>query len=81
LKYLHHFIAYGRAISSLKTDKDLSNGEGWTHRIDVNLWIIGNHTHKYGIQAAQEGGTNYDTVRKVDKSFALMKMEEIGFPF
>lgn len=81
LKYQHHFIAYGRAISSLKTDKDISDGEGWTYRVEVNMWLKGNHAHKYGIQAAQEGGTAYDTVKKVERLFALGKIEEIGLFF
>ncbi|WCL80887.1 hypothetical protein PPO43_13000 [Saprospira sp. CCB-QB6] len=79
LKFREHFIAYGRAISSLKTDTDL--GEGWNHVIDVNLWIVGNHSHRYGIKDAQQGGNNYSTVKKVSKEFALSKMEEIGYPF
>lgn len=78
LKYQQHFIAYGRATSALKID-DIE--DGWNHKVDVNLWIVGNHIHRYGIKNAQEGGNAYDTVKKVDMEFALKKMEEIGFPF
>jgi hypothetical protein len=81
LKYSHHFIGYGRAIASLQQDKDLSNNEDWTWRIDVSSWIIGNQIHKYGIQDATDGGSPYDTVKSVSRDFALKKIEEIGFPF
>jgi hypothetical protein len=79
LKYKEHFIAYGRAISSLQTDHDFE--DEWDHRIDVNLWIVGKHSHRYGIQDAQLGGNSYDTVKKVSREFALSKIEEIGHPF
>lgn len=82
LKYKNHFIGYGRAVSKLLTDKILAeNGDMWNQRIDVNTWIIGNKTHKYGIKWAQESGTSYDTVKKVDREFAISKIEEIGFQF
>ena len=42
---------------------------------------MGSHTSKYGIKKAQETGSNYDTVKIVDRNFALQKIEEIGFPF
>lgn len=80
LKYKHHFIGYGRAISSLLTDRDL-DGDGWSWRVEVNLWITGNHVHKYGIQAAMESGGPFDIVKRVERQFALEKIEEIGFPF
>ncbi len=81
LKYKEHFIGYGKAISTLQTDRDLSEGDEWNWRIDVNLWITGNHIYRYGIKWAQESGSSYDTVKKVSREFALQKMEEIGFPF
>ena len=81
LKYKQSFIGYGRAVSSLQTDIDMSNGEDWSWRIDVNLWIMGNHISRYGIKDAQESGSPYDTVKKVERDFALNKIEEIGFPF
>jgi|GEM_PF-3257396 len=79
LKFEEHFIGYGRAVSELKTDLDL--GDGWSWTIDVNLWITGNHAHRYGIKNATEEGSPYATVKKVSRDFALGKMEEIGFPF
>ena len=36
LKYKNQLIGYGRAISSLQTGKDLSQGEEWSWRIDDN---------------------------------------------
>lgn len=81
LKFRGHLIAYGQAISSLKTDTDLGEGEkGWNHVIDVNLWIVGNHSNIDGIKEAQQGGNNYSTVKKVRQGFALDKMKEIGYP-
>jgi hypothetical protein len=78
LKYKKQFIGYGRAVSSL----EITNEEnGWNHIVSVNLWITGRHSGIYGIQDAQEGGTNYDTVKKVERLFALQNIEEIGFPF
>ncbi len=41
----------------------------------------GQSYYRYGIKAAQQDGTAYDTVKKVKREFALKKMEEIGFPF
>jgi hypothetical protein len=81
LKYKEHFFAYGRAISALSTEKDLSDGDCWNWRIDVNIWITGNHIHRYGIKEAQESGNSYETVKKISREFALKKIEEIGFPF
>ena len=81
LKYKHNFIGYGRATSELQKDREIPEGSGWSWRIDVNLWIMGNHIYKYGIKAAKESGTEYDTVKKVNRDFALQKMEEIGYPF
>jgi len=76
LKYQNEFIGYGRSIGDVE-----HRGTGWSLYVDVNLWIMGNHVHKYGIQKAQKSGTAYDAVKKVDRDFALQKMEEIGFPF
>jgi len=76
LKYQAHFVGYGRAIDSLKTDKDLGNG--WDHRVDVDQWIFGKRVNKSGIKNAQNRGSNYDTVKEVDREFAL---KEIGFTF
>lgn len=76
LKYQNELIGYGRA-----TNPVISVGTGWSLQVSVNLWIMGNHVHKYGIKDAQQAGSNYDAVKKVDRDFALQKMEEIGFPF
>lgn len=82
LKYKDHFVGYGRAKSILLTDKDLSEGELWNQRIDMHSWVIGNHIHKYGIQGATETGSGqFATVKKVNRDFALQKIEEIGFTF
>jgi hypothetical protein len=78
LKYQEHLIAYGQVISNLDKKTDLSEGEGWAWSIKVNRWILGKHIHIYGIKDAQEGGTNYDTVKKVERDYALQKVEEIG---
>lgn len=76
LKYQNEFIGYGRSVANVKTV-----GTGWSLHVTVNLWIMGNHVHKYGIKNAQQSGTAYDAVKKIDRDFALQKMEEIGFPF
>jgi len=76
LKYRRAFIGYGRATNPVETV-----GTGWSLQVSVNLWIMGKHTDKYGIQDAQQGGSNYDAVKKIDRDFALQKIEEIGFPF
>jgi len=81
LKYKHHFIGYGKAVSELIIDESIAEGSGWKWKIGVSLWIMGSQTHKYGIKAAQEEGTAYDTVKKINSEFALSKMNEIGFPF
>lgn len=78
LKYNHHFVGYGRALSRLLDDRDL--GEGFRFRVDVDYWIIGTPVGIGGIQEAQIGGTNYDTVKLVREDFALEKMRVIGFP-
>ena len=77
LKYDRNFVAYGKASSSLK-DEDVSNGQGWSLKIDVNFWVVGNKTSIYGVKEAQEGGSNHAAVRKIERRFALEKMEEIG---
>lgn len=76
LKYKNEFIGYGRSIASVK-----SIGSGWSLHVAVNLWIMGNHVRKYGIKKAQKSGTAYDAVKKIDRNFALNKIEEIGLPF
>lgn len=81
LKYNTNFIGYGRAISGLETTNNLGWEDGWTWSVKVNIWIMGTHVGRYGIQAAQVSGTAYDTVKQVDRDFALRKLEEIGFPF
>ena len=81
LKYRKGLIAYGRAVSTLLTDKDMSDGEGWDNRIDVNCWIKGNHVSYEGIADAQIGGTNYDTVKKVKEEFATDKIRKISAAF
>jgi hypothetical protein len=81
LKYRKGVIAYGRAISTLLTDKDMSDEEGWDNRIDVNCWIKGNHVSYEGISDAQIGGTNYDTVKKVKEEFATDKIRKISAAF
>jgi hypothetical protein len=81
LKYKEHLIAYGRVVSPLSKDQDISEGDGWCWTVQVNTWIVGNHAHRYGIGAAQESGSTYDTVKKVDREFALDKIEKIGFTF
>lgn len=63
LKYDKHFVAYGKASSSLK-DEDVSNGEDRSLKIDVNFWVVGNKASIYGVKEAQEGGSNYAAVRK-----------------
>lgn len=77
LKYDKHFVAYGKAISNRKNE-DISNGYGWSLKIDVNCWIVGNKASISGIKNAQDGGSNYATVRKIERAFALQKIEEIG---
>jgi hypothetical protein len=79
LKYQTNFVGYGRAISGLDTNHDL--GDGWSWTVRVNTWIMGSHVGRYGIKEAQKSGTAYDTVKIVDRGFALGKLEEIGFPF
>lgn len=80
LKYNHHFIGYGPATSSLRTDKDLSEGDGWHLRVDVAYWIITNPTHKYGISNAQSGGGPYDVIKRVEEEFARVKIQQMGGP-
>jgi hypothetical protein len=81
LKYKHQFIGYGKATNNLEIKDDIADGTGWKLTIKVSLWIMGSQTSKYGIKNAQESGTAYDTVKKVNSEFALSKMSEIGFPF
>ena len=76
LKYQHQFIGYGISCGSVK-----KIGTGWSLQVRVNSWIMGNQVYKYGIKDAQEKGSAYDAVKKVDRIFALQKIEEIGFPF
>lgn len=78
LKYRKGVIAYGRAVSTLLTDKDMSDDEGWDNRIDVNCWIKGNHISYEGITGAQIGGTNFDTVKRVTEEFATDKIRKIA---
>ena len=79
LQYNNHYIAYGKAISGL--DKTIDYGDGWNHSVKVNRWITGASVHKYGIKGAQEGGSIQYIVKKVNKDFALGKLEEIGLLF
>ena len=81
LKYRGQLIAYGRAGSSLLRDRDISDGEGWASRVDVDRWIFCKPTGIYGIKDAQQGGSNYDTVKRVDEGFARQKLEKLGGDF
>ena len=67
-------IGFGRAISSVKEDNNI--GSGWIFRVDVNSWIMGTHVSNYGIKWANVEGSPYATVKEVERSFALEKMEE-----
>lgn len=78
LKYRKRVMAHGIAVSTLLTDKDMSNKKGWNNRIDVDCWIEGNHTSYYGISDAQIGGTNRDTVKRVKEEFATDKITKIS---
>lgn len=78
LKYRKRVIAHGIAISTLLTDKDMSNKKGWNNRIDVDCWKQGNHISYKGIVKAQIGGTNYDTVKRVKDEFAIDKIAKIN---
>ena len=80
LKSQKHLIAYGLASSTLQKDKDLSEGEDWSYRIEIKKWIQGTHSSIHGIESAQVGGTNYDAVKKVSEEFGLKKMKEIATP-
>lgn len=79
LKFKSLLIGYGRATSSVKEDSNI--GSGWIFRVDVNSWIMGTHVSNYGIKWANVEGSPYAAVKEVERSFALEKMEEIGFPF
>jgi len=76
LKYKHELIGYGRATSRLE-----EQGTGWCMRVAVNQWIMGAPVPTAGIQKAQEEGGPYAAVKKVERTFALEKIEEIGLPF
>lgn len=80
LKYKGVLIGYGRATGGVTEDNNVAQGSGWKWAVKVNLWIIGNQTDKTGVKDAQESGTNYDTVKKVNKEYAFSKINEIGFP-
>ena len=75
LKYKNEFIAYGSA-SSPRINKDL--GGGWNNVIEMNTWIVGKHAGKYGIQKAREEGGAQSAIKKINRDFALSKIEEIG---
>ena len=77
LKYKSHFFAYGRAMDSVQKIKD----EGWNWKVPVNGWITGSNVYKYGIKDAQIEGSNYATIKPVEKEFAIKKIKQIGFPF
>ena len=78
LKYQKTLVAYGIAVSSLQTDQDISNGDGWDHRIDVANWNFLKGVSYYGISGDQIGGTNFDTVKQITEDFALGRLKDMG---
>jgi hypothetical protein len=78
LKYQKFLVAYGIAVSALQTDQDVSEDEGWDHRIDVAHWNLLKRVSYYGILEAQMGGTNFDTVKQVTEDFAINRLKAMG---
>lgn len=81
LKYQDIFIAYGRTAGQVEEEVETVANKGWIFKIPVSYWITGNQIPKYGIQEAQISGSPFDAIKEVSRSFALEKIEEIGFPF
>jgi len=81
LKYQDGFIAYGRATAQVEEEAETVTNGGWIFKVPVALWITGKKISKYGIQDAQISGAPFDAVKEVSRTFALEKIEEIGFPF
>jgi len=78
LKYRGQFIAYGEALSIKKT----SDAE-WNLFAPVVNWFFFDVTKPYlginiyGMQEATLGGSQYGTVKPLDKDFSINKIKEI----
>ncbi len=81
LKYKDELIGYGRATNKVQEEQETTANQGWVFIVPVMLWITGSRVLRYGIQDAQLSGSPYDAVKEVQRSFALEKIEDIGFPF
>jgi len=81
LKYKDELIGYGRVTDKVQKEQETPANQGWGFIVPVTLWITGSRVPKYGIQVAQLSGSPYDAVKEVQRSFALEKIEDIGFPF
>jgi len=86
LKYKNQLVAYGEVIdvNDDETKACPSSWEGWYLFVNVKSWVLFDKsnskigTSNYGIQENSElGSGQMSTVKKINNSWAIKKMEEI----